>query len=144
MTIDEAIKELTESYNFWMGFACDDVLEEGEHKVNNCEENANHCYQLIQWLEELKLYQQLDLDIPQHFTKEQGNWIKTYCIQKNKEFYKQGIDDFSKKIVSRKEDFEEYYLNDRKSIALANIAIAEANFYLEMAEQLKGGARDEK
>lgn len=59
MSIDEAIEELTESYNFWMQFACDDVLEEGEHKVNHCEKNANYCYQLIQWLEELKYHKSL-------------------------------------------------------------------------------------
>lgn len=69
MTIDEAIKELTESYNFWMEFACDDVLEEGGHKVNHCEKNANYCYQLIQWLEELKTYKEYGVINKESFDK---------------------------------------------------------------------------
>ena len=36
----------------------------------------------------------MELDIPQHFTKEQGEWIKKYCIQRNIEFYNRAIDDF--------------------------------------------------
>ena len=36
----------------------------------------------------------MDLDIPQHFTKGQGEWIKKYCIQRNIEFYNKAIDDF--------------------------------------------------
>ena len=36
----------------------------------------------------------MELDIPQHFTKEQGEWIKKYCIQRNIEFYNKAIDDF--------------------------------------------------
>ena len=36
----------------------------------------------------------MKLDIPQHFTKEQGEWIKKYCIQRNIEFYNKAIDDF--------------------------------------------------
>lgn len=81
MTIDEAIKELTESYNFWMEFACDDVLEEGEHKVNHCEKNANYCYQLIQWLEELKAKRNIG-----------------ECAYK--QGYNKGIDDLENKILS--------------------------------------------
>ena len=36
----------------------------------------------------------MNLDIPQHFTKKQGEWIKKYCIQRNIEFYNKAIDDF--------------------------------------------------
>ena len=36
----------------------------------------------------------MELDIPQHFTKEQGEWIKKYCIQRNIDFYNKAIDDF--------------------------------------------------
>ena len=36
----------------------------------------------------------MDLNIPQHFTKEQAEWIKKYCIQKNMSFYNKAIDDF--------------------------------------------------
>lgn len=50
-------------------------------------------------LEELKSYKELDLEIPQHFTKEQSMWIKKYCIEKNKEFYKQGIDDLKNELL---------------------------------------------
>ena len=38
----------------------------------------------------------MDLSIPQHFTKEQSDWIKKYCINRNKEFYNKALDDFVK------------------------------------------------
>lgn len=37
--------------------------------------------------------EQMDFAIPQHFSKEQSQWIKTYCIKRNLEFYNQAIDD---------------------------------------------------
>ena len=37
----------------------------------------------------------IDLEKPQHFTKEQSLWIKKYCSIKNNEFYNQAIDDFA-------------------------------------------------
>lgn len=43
-------------------------------------------------LEELKVIKEMDLSIPQHFTKEQSDWIKKYCINRNKEFYNKAID----------------------------------------------------
>ena len=46
--------------------------------------------------EELKAIKEMDLSIPQHFTKEQSDWIKAYCIKRNIEFYNKGIDDFVK------------------------------------------------
>ena len=36
----------------------------------------------------------MELDIPQHFTKQQSEWIKKYCIQRNIGFYNKAIDDF--------------------------------------------------
>lgn len=49
---------------------------------------------LAEWLEELKvIIKEMDLSIPQHFTKEQSDWIKKYCINRNKEFYNKAIDD---------------------------------------------------
>ena len=45
-------------------------------------------------LEELKVIKEMDLSIPQHFTKEQSDWIKKYCINRNKEFYNKALDDF--------------------------------------------------
>ena len=47
-------------------------------------------------LEELKVIKEMDLSIPQHFTKEQSDWIKKYCINRNKEFYIMALDDFVK------------------------------------------------
>lgn len=47
-------------------------------------------------LEELKVIKEMDLSIPQHFTKEQSDWIKKYCINRNKEFYNKALDDFVK------------------------------------------------
>ena len=37
----------------------------------------------------------IDLEKPQHFTKEQALWIKKYCSIKNREVYNQAIDDFA-------------------------------------------------
>lgn len=54
--------------------------------------------QLAEWLEELKAIKGIDLTIPQHFTKQQSEWIKSYCIQRNKEFYNKAIDDFAEKM----------------------------------------------
>lgn len=45
-------------------------------------------------VEELKAINEMDLEIPQHFTKEQSEWIKAYCIRRNKEFYNKAIEDF--------------------------------------------------
>lgn len=45
-------------------------------------------------VEELKAINEMDLEIPQHFTKEQSEWIKAYCIKRNKEFYNKAIEDF--------------------------------------------------
>ena len=47
-------------------------------------------------LEELKVIKEMDLSIPQHFTKEQSDWIKKYCINRNREFYNKALDDFVK------------------------------------------------
>ena len=61
----------------------------------------NYHKQLAALLEELKSIREIDLSIPQHFTKEQSNWIKAYCIQRNKEFYNKAIDDFAEKLLSQ-------------------------------------------
>ena len=54
----------------------------------------NYHKQLAALLEELKSIREIDLSIPQHFTKEQSDWIKAYCIKRNIEFYNKAIDDF--------------------------------------------------
>ena len=88
MTIDEAITKYKEIASTeancpaHCNISCDKCVQESE--------------QLAEWLEELKTIKEMDLDIPQHFTKEQSEWIKSYCIQRNKEFYNKAIDDFAK------------------------------------------------
>lgn len=67
--------------------------------ARKCRICAEEKEKIAEWLEELKTYQQLDLEIPQHFTKEQSDWIKKYCIDKNKEFYKQGVDDLKNELL---------------------------------------------
>ena len=57
---------------------------------------AEYHEQLVMWLEELKVIKEMDLSIPQHFTKEQSDWIKKYCINRNKEFYNKAIYDLVK------------------------------------------------
>lgn len=111
MTIDEAIE----------------VLKNGEYLTNREEE------QIAEWLEELKaiksdgftdnlldmgftkgyskaleelkVIKEMDLSIPQHFTKEQSDWIKKYCINRNKEFYNKALDD-AKSVVLQTLDNE--------------------------------------
>ena len=98
MTIDEAIAkyknkaEEHEQIAEWLeelkdiksdGFT-DDLLNMGFTKGYN------------KALEELKVIKEIDLSIPQHFTKEQSDWIKKYCINRNREFYNKALDDFVK------------------------------------------------
>ena len=85
--------------------------------------------QLAEWLEELKAIKGIDLTIPQHFTKQQSEWIKSYCIQRNKEFYNKALDDFADKIISLCDDGE--FMNRFNEFTATTI--------LELAEQLKVG-----
>ena len=57
-------------------------------------EKAQADYDRIKYRESLLSFKDIDLDIPQHFTKQQSEWIKKYCIQRNIEFYNKAIDDF--------------------------------------------------
>lgn len=57
-------------------------------------EKAQEDYDRIKFRERLFDINNMNLEIPQHFTKEQGEWIKKYCIQRNIEFYNKAIDDF--------------------------------------------------
>ena len=68
------------------------VIKEAYERLEN---DAKECEQLAEWLEELKTIKEMDLSIPQHFTKEQSDWIKAYCIKRNIEFYNKAIDDLS-------------------------------------------------
>lgn len=67
-----------------------EILKNGGYLTNREEK------QIAEWLEELKVIKEMDLSIPQHFTKEQSDWIKKYCINRNKEFYNKALDDFVK------------------------------------------------
>ena len=88
-------------------------------------------------LEELKVIKEMDLSIPQHFTKEQSDWIKKYCINRNKEFYNKAIDDFlteiCKMIVQSENNgnYRFYAVEIKQSIA-------------DLAEQLKAGVENER
>ena len=59
-------------------------------------EKAQEDINRIKAKEQLFEVNDMNLDIPQHFTKGQGKWIKKYCIQRNIEFYNKAIDDFVK------------------------------------------------
>ena len=101
MTIDEAIKELKNS-----------------NYLTNSEE-----LQIAEWLEELKAIKEMDLSIPQHFTKEQSDWIKTYCIKRNIKFYNKAIDDFAESVKN----------------LIADSSVIKFKDIDEIAEQLKVG-----
>ena len=80
----------------------DEAIVNEKRRAENCKGHydkfvqmeAEEHEQLSEWLEELKAIKELDLDIPQHFTKEQRKWIKSYCIKRNIEFYNKALDDF--------------------------------------------------
>lgn len=67
----------------------------------------------------------MDLSIPQHFTKEQSDWIKAYCINRNKEFYNKAIDNF----VHECDKYCGFYNGKSKNIIRDDI--------LKIAEELK-------
>ena len=106
MTIDEIITAERDNAEF--------------SKANNYDKSADYHNQIAELLEELKAIKEMDLDIPQHFTKEQSDWIKAYCIRRNVEFYNKAIDD-TIKIVK-----ENYRMEA-----------------LERLEQLKAGVKNE-
>ena len=73
-----------------------------------CEVWAEEHEQIANWLEELKVIKEMDLSIPQHFTKEQSDWIKKYCINRNKEFYIMSLDDFAERL---KAEYVKHYVD---------------------------------
>ena len=75
-------------------------------------------------LEELKVIKEMDLSIPQHFTKEQSDWIKKYCINRNKEFYNKALDDFAERL---KAEYVKHYVDGDPYF----------DYIDEIAEQLK-------
>ena len=88
-------------------------------------QQAKEHEQIANWLEELKVIKEMDLSIPQHFTKEQSDWIKKYCINRNKEFYNMALDDFVK------------FASDTPTVEAEDGTIRPM-WLEEMAEQLKG------
>lgn len=89
-----------------------------------CEVWAEEHEQLANWLEELKVIKEMDLSIPQHFTKEQSDWIKKYCINRNKEFYNKALDDFAERL---KAEYVKHYVDGDPYF----------DYIDEIAEQLK-------
>ena len=80
------------------------VVFEAIMKCINCIESQPVIYSFekaqedISWIklkEQIFDVKNMNLDIPQHFTKQQSEWIKKYCIQRNIEFYNKAIDDFA-------------------------------------------------
>lgn len=93
------------------------IKEKGNNKGLYCAD----CGKWLQWLgkeDYLLAQRQIELSIVQPMEVEY------------RKGYNKAIDDFKKKIQSRKEYFEEYYPKD-------SIAISEANVYLEIANELK-------
>lgn len=74
---------------------------------------------------------EIDLSIPQHFTKEQSDWIKAYCIRRNLEFYNKAIDDF----IHECDKYCGYYAGKNRNLT--------RNDMLNIAEQLKAGGENE-
>ena len=102
MTIDEEIAHAREKAKEIRENIIDgDNLEPYESYCNTMvAKSAEEYEQLAEWLEELKAIKEMDLSIPQHFTKEQSDWIKTYCIKRNIEFYNKAIDDYMNKLCN--------------------------------------------
>ena len=73
-------------------------------------EKAQEDYDRIKFRERLFRVKDMKLDIPQHFTKEQSEWIKKYCIQRNIEFYNKAIDDFINFVNTSPEIDEKDYI----------------------------------
>ena len=133
LSIDEAIaqeREIAEKNRRAMNFESEDNIDD-DIKVNflNC---ATKHEQFAEWLEELKSIREMDLSIPQHFTKEQSNWIKAYCIKRNIEFYNKALDDFTEKIINSIDGEFMYQFKYFPAITMR-----------EIAERLKVGKENE-
>ena len=128
LTIDEAIahaKEVAEKNRILLN--SDELVQksyDGHFDKLKCERCAKEHEQLAAWLEELKLIKEIDLSMPQHFTKEQSDWIKSYCIRKNLEFYNKAINDLMQKC-----DMFSGFHRDDVSITIRDMS--------KIAEQLK-------
>lgn len=146
MTIDEAQTMLNAKAKC-IERICKGIYEDcNEQKCDNCDlcyaqgtngEQIELMLQCAEWLEELKVIKEMDLSIPQHFTKEQSDWIKKYCINRNKEFYNKALDDFlteiCKMIVQSENNgnYRFYAVEIKQSIA-------------DLAEKLKGKYNEQR
>lgn len=83
---------------------------------------------------------EIDLSIPQHFTKEQSDWIKAYCIRRNLEFYNKALDDFVKAL---QEKIEKDLANPDLALECKKCGIWKNYDIAEIAEQLKVGGDNE-
>ena len=92
LSIDEAIKRERQQAKEQR----DHIGTWDDEYSKKCEVWAEEHEQIANWLEELKVIKEMDLSIPQHFSKEQSDWIKKCCINRNKEFYIMALDDFVK------------------------------------------------
>ena len=104
LSIDEAIaleRQVAKEQRDHIGTWDDEYSKKCEAWAEEHEQTAN-------WLEELKVIKEMDLSIPQHFTKEQSDWIKKYCINRNKEFYNMALDDFAKRL---KAEYIKHYVD---------------------------------
>lgn len=95
------------------------VVFETIMKCINCIESQPVIYSVekaqedISWIklkEQIFDVKNMNLDIPQHFTKEQSECIKKYCIQRNIEFYNKAIDDFINFVNTSPEIEEEQFI----------------------------------
>lgn len=135
MTIDEAIaQELTIARNRRKNFdECNERKNNYSCRIcvetQTCLDCAEEHEQFAEWLQELKAIKEMDLYIPQHFTKEQSAWIKAYCIHRNKQCYNKAIDDFVRFASTMPTVEEKEYI---RGMSLE-----------EMAEQLKAGGENE-
>ena len=130
MTIDEAIAHAREVVENNRKTAKECLMFNQFQKADECVMCAEEYEQLANWLEELKVIKEMDLSIPQHFTKEQSDWIKEYCINRNKEFYNKAIDNF----VHECDNHCGFYKGESKNITREDI--------LKIAEQLKEQTND--
>ena len=130
MTIDEAIQHAREVAEIHRNNdKLNKTLGKGSPYYNTgCIKCAEEHEQLADWLEELKAIKEMDLSIPQHFTKEQSVWIKAYCIKRNIEFYNKAIDDFVDTLVSA---FDETNIKE--------YGFYPENLVRQVAKQLKEG-----
>ena len=105
-------------------------------KANNYDKSADYHNQIAELLEELKAMKEMDLDIPQHFTKEQSDWIKAYCIRRNIEFCNKAIDDFAEKL--KRENKETIPTHSGYCRMIFDEVVE------EIEEKLKAGGKNEK